>query len=48
MTSTPHETSERRPVRATQLAVSMDTLALVLAALIAIVVVTGLLPALPW
>jgi hypothetical protein len=48
MTSTPHETSDRRPVQTTRFALSVDTLALVLAALMAIAVVAGLLPALPW
>jgi hypothetical protein len=48
MTSTPHETSEWWPVRAPRPAGSVDAFALLLAALIAIAVVAGLLPAVPW
>ena len=44
----PLETSARERVRATRLALSVDTLALVLAASIAIAVVAGLLPSVPW
>jgi len=46
--STSPNVPARRPVPATGLPVSVDTLALVLAALIAIAVVAGVLPAVPW
>jgi hypothetical protein len=48
MPTAPLENAARERVRATRLALSVDTLALLLAALIAIAVVTGLLPAVPW
>jgi hypothetical protein len=48
MPTVPLENAARERVRATRLALSVDSLALLLAGLIAIAVLTGSLPAVPW
>ncbi len=48
MSVPPLETSARERVRATRLALSVDSLAIVLAAVIAVAVFLGALPAIPW
>ncbi len=46
--STPHEASAPRPVSAPRPGLSVDALALALAGVIAIAVLAGVLPAVPW
>jgi hypothetical protein len=48
MPSPPLETSAQERVRATRLALSVDSFALLLAALIALAIVAGALPSVPW
>jgi hypothetical protein len=48
MPQPPLETSTRERVRATRLALSIDTTAILLAVLIAIAVGAGVLPSVPW
>jgi len=48
MTSPPLEESARERVRATRIAISLDTVALVFAALVVVAVVVGVLPSVPW
>jgi hypothetical protein len=48
MTSPPLEESARERVRATRLALSLDTVALLVAAVVVVAIVVGALPPVPW
>jgi hypothetical protein len=48
MSQPPLETSARERVRATRLALSVDSTAIALAVIVAIAVLVGLVPSVPW